>query len=338
MIRQLSVVALIVAVAAGGAGLWTNAYLNRPMTLAAEGHLLNVEKGRSLTAVAMELENLGILEYPRIFSTYGRVTGLAESIQAGEYELKPGTTPVGLLEQLVEGRVKLHSFTIVEGWTVAELLAALRADAAIVDTLGTDDPAHVADAVGLGDMHPEGQFFPDTYRFPLGTRDIDLLKRANFLMQERLNEAWDTRQAELVLSDPYDALILASIVEKETALESERAEIAGVFVRRLEKGMRLQTDPTVIYGLGDEFSGNLTRTHLETDTPYNTYTRGGLPPTPIALPGDGALRAAVNPAPGDSLYFVATGRPDGSHYFTTNLSDHNKAVAKYLQTLREGSE
>ena len=189
-------------------------------------------------------------------------------------------------------------------------------------------------AIELDYAHPEGLFFPDTYRFPRGTTDAELLRRAYDLMQERLAEIWSDRRPELILKDPYEALILASIVERETALASERSEVAGVFVRRLEKGMRLQTDPTVIYGLGPAFTGNLTRKHLESDSPYNTYTRQGLPPTPIALPSEAALRAVVNPAPGDALYFVATGRPDGSHYFTATLSEHNAAVSRYLDYLR----
>jgi UPF0755 protein len=216
-----------------------------------------------------------------------------------------------------------------------ELLDAIRAHPAIRQTLEVEEPADLAMAIGIEQAHAEGWFFPDTYRFPRGTADVDLLRRAHRVMQEQLSEAWDQRLPGLVLTDPYEALILASIIERETALESERPEIAGVFIRRLEKGMRLQTDPTVIYGLGSEFTGNLTRKHLESDTPYNTYTRSGLPPTPIAMPGRAALHAAVNPAPGDALYFVATGRDDGSHYFTATLSEHNAAVAKYLKQLRE---
>lgn len=337
MIRGLALVLVLLLMAVGGVAIWADRYLNEPMNLASEVHLLDVANGRSLTSVVNELAEQGILRHPRILAAYGRFSGTAQSIQAGEYELKLGTTPRLLLEQLVQGRVKLHALTIVEGWTVAELLEAVRAHPAIEQTLDSDTPDDLAMAVGIGSAHPEGWFFPETYRFPRATTDIDLLRRAHALMQERLSEAWDARQSGLILDTPYQALILASIIERETALESERAEIAGVFARRLEKGMRLQTDPTVIYGLGASFNGNLTRKHLETDTPYNTYTRFGLPPTPIALPGRDALRAAVNPARGDALYFVATGREDGSHYFTATLSEHNAAVAKYLEYLREHS-
>lgn len=338
MIRRLSLILVLVLIAAGGAAAWANWILNEPMKLADDSHLLDVAKGRSLTSVTNELDELGILEFPRVLTAYARLSGLASSIQAGEYELKAGTTPIQLLEQLVAGRVKLHAFTIVEGWTVTELLDAIGRHPAIRQSLDLDEPADLVAVLGIDYAHPEGLFFPDTYRFPRGTTDVDLLRRAHDLMQEHLAEAWGDRQPDLILNDPYEALILASIVERETAMESERPEIAGVFIRRLRKGMRLQTDPTVIYGLGAAFTGNLTRKHLETDSPYNTYTRYGLPPTPIAMPGLNALRAAVNPAPGDSLYFVATGRADGSHYFTASLSEHNAAVAKYLQYLRDNAE
>ena len=335
MIRRLASIVLLLLIAAGGAFAWADWFLNQPMNLDSNGHLLDVEKGRSLTSVANELGEQGILGQPRVFAVYGRLSGLASSIQAGEYEIKAGTTPRLLLEQLVAGRVRLHALTIVEGWTVAELLNAVAKHPAIQHTLDAEKPADLVAALGLDYSHPEGLFFPDTYRFPRGTVDVDLLRRAHELMQERLAEIWDDRQTGIILAGPYEALILASIVERETALASERSEIAGVFIRRLEKGMRLQTDPTVIYGLGRAFTGNLTRKHLESDSPYNTYTRHGLPPTPIAMPGENALRAAVNPAPGDALYFVANGHADGSHYFTATLSDHNAAVAKYLAFLRK---
>jgi len=338
MIRYLAWILILVLIAAAGAAVWTKSYLNQPLDISDSGYLLDVSKGRSFTAVANILAGENILRYPQVFALYGRMSDLASRIQAGEYEIKTGATPKTLLEQLVEGRVKLHALTVVEGWTVAELLNAIRAHPALEQTLEPDSADDLATAIELEYAHPEGLFFPDTYRFPRGTTDVDLLRRAYDLMQERLAEIWSERSPGLILDDPYKALILASIVERETALASERPEVAGVFVRRLDKGMRLQTDPTVIYGLGDEFNGNLTRKHLESDSPYNTYTRKGLPPTPIALPGEGALRAAVNPAPGDALYFVATGRPDGSHYFTATLSEHNAAVARYLKFVRGKSD
>jgi UPF0755 protein len=337
MIRRLSWVVILAMIVVGGAAAWLNAYLNEPMTIADSGHLLDVGKGRSLTSVANQLAGEEILSYPRVLALYGRLSESASRIQAGEYEIQAGATPKSLLQQLVAGRVKLHSLTVVEGWTVAELLSSIRAHPAIKKTLNPETSIDLVTAMGLDYAHPEGLFFPDTYRFPRGTSDVELLRRAYDLMQERLADAWSDRQAGLILSDPYQALILASIVERETALASERPEVAGVFLRRLAKGMRLQTDPTVIYGLGTAFTGNLTRRHLESDSPYNTYTRSGLPPTPIALPSESALRAVVNPASGEALYFVATGRADGSHYFTATLDEHNAAVARYLAFLREQS-
>jgi UPF0755 protein len=214
------------------------------------------------------------------------------------------------------------------------LLAALADHEQIAQTLSVSTPEELAVALGLDYPNAEGWFFPDTYRFPRGTTDVEVLRVAHELMQRKLAEAWATRAADTTLADPYDALILASIVERESALASERPQVAGVFLRRLERNMRLQTDPTVIYGLGDEFDGNLTREHLATDTPYNTYVRKGLPPTPIALPGEGALHAAVHPDDGDTLYFVATGQDDGSHVFTATLEEHNAAVQRYLAELR----
>jgi UPF0755 protein len=337
MMGRLAGIVLLILIAAGAVAAWTDSFLNAPMRITDSGHLLNISKGSSLTSVANELAREKILSYPRVFALYGRLSDSASRIQAGEYEIKVGATPKSLLEQLVAGRVKLHSLTVIEGWTVAQLLHAIRTHPAIEQTLELESPADLVTALALDYAHPEGLFFPDTYRFPRGTTDVELLRRAYELMQQRLADIWSERQAGLILSGPYEALILASIVERETALAIERPEVAGVFIRRLEKGMRLQTDPTVIYGLGASYSGNLTRKHLESDSPYNTYTRKGLPPTPIALPGEGALLAVVNPAAGDALYFVATGRADGSHYFTATLTEHNAAVARYLDVLRNQS-
>jgi len=238
----------------------------------------------------------------------------------------------------VEGRVKLHALTIIEGWTVKELLSALRQNSAITITLDAVealDTSALVRQLNLDINSPEGWFFPDTYLFARGTTDANLLREAHENMQRQLSAAWEERSVDLPFSTPYEALILASIVERETALESERRQVAGVFTRRLQLGMRLQTDPTVIFGLGDTFDGNLTRRHLKTDTVYNTYTRKGLPPTPIALPGAGALIAAMSPDSGNTLYFVATGKEDGSHYFSETLEEHNAAVARYLRRLRE---
>ncbi len=331
---------LVIVIAAGGATLatgwvWFEDYLDTPLVLASPPARLDVKPGRSLAGIADELAARGALAHPELFALYGRYTGQATAIQAGEYELEAGTTPRTLLEQLVAGRVTQYSVTLVEGWTFRQALAAIQAHPAVTATL---DPAVDLDVLAgeLGlDMHPEGQFFPDTYVFPRGVTDVRLLDRARRAMQERLDDVWEGRADGLPFDTPYEALILASIIEKETALTDEQPRIAGVFVRRLERGMRLQTDPTVIYGLGAAFDGNLRRRDLETDTPYNTYTRHGLPPTPIALPGAGALAAAVSPRDGDALYFVATGKGDGSHHFSATLDEHNRAVRRYLARLRE---
>jgi UPF0755 protein len=236
----------------------------------------------------------------------------------------------------VSGQVYLHELTIVEGSRFADAVATVRAHPAIA--AGTLDDAAIMAALGTPGVHPEGQLFPDTYRFPKGTSDIELLRIAHDALVTRLDAAWQQRDSDIVLETPYEALVLASIIEKETALPSERPLISGVFQQRLRRRMRLQTDPTVIYGLGPSYDGNLRRQDLERDTPYNTYTRFGLPPTPIALVGAAALEAAVKPAPSEALYFVATGRGDGSHRFSATLEEHERAVSDYLRQLRSREE
>lgn len=335
MSRRIIILAVFLLAGAAAAFLWFQRFLHQPMDLAGRVHMINVAPGASLTAVAERLAAEGALSHPVVWSLYGRLTGAAAHIKAGEYDIASGTTPRTLLQQLVEGRVKLHAVTILEGWTAPEALRALRSHTAIRHTLASDDPREIAVALGLPGDHPEGWFFPDTYHFPRGTTDREILARAHQLMQVRLAEAWEGRKTDLPLKTPYDALILASIVEKETALDRERPQIAGVFIRRLQRGMRLQTDPTVIYGLAEAFDGNLTRRHLERDSPYNTYTRTGLPPTPIAMPGEASLLAAVHPDESDTLFFVASGAEDGSHTFTATLKEHNAALKKYLVALRE---
>lgn len=333
-VKAALTVTLLGVVIAIGMVAWFRGYLAAPLDLPDAGAVLVIERGDTLQRVAERLADRGILSMPAALAVAGRLSGRAERIQAGEYSLTPGDTPASLLDQLVLGRVKLHSITIVEGWTVAELLAALAAHPAVRQTLEPGTPDELAAALELDYPHPEGLFFPDTYRFARGTTDVELLHQAHDLLRRRLDAAWAGREPRAVIADPYEGLILASIIERESALDRERPEIAGVFIRRLERGMRLQTDPTVIYGLGDEFDGNLTRRHLTTDTPYNTYMRRGLPPTPIALPGESSLQAMAHPAPGETLYFVATGRGDGSHFFTATLEAHNEAVARYLANLR----
>jgi UPF0755 protein len=296
------------------------------------GAWLDIPPGTALARVAAQLAERELIEHPRLFAWYARYTGDATRVHAGEYLLQPGLTPITLLDRLVRGDVFLHQFTIVEGWRFVELLDLLRAHPALFVT-GIEADGIMA-ALGKPDLHPEGQFLPETYRFPRGTTDLELLRQAHGALERTLEQVWINQVDAGPLRAPYDALILASIIEKETGLASERRTIAGVFHRRLRLGMRLQTDPTVIYGLGDDFDGRLRTADLTRDTPYNTYTRTGLPPTPIALPGRAAVEAAVDPEDGDALYFVATGLPDGSHYFSATLEEHNRAVQRYLERRR----
>jgi UPF0755 protein len=321
--------ALLAAATAAG-GYFVLRAVEAPLALAEPSTLFEVPAGSSLRDVAGQLESRGMFAHPRAFAVYARLKGDATRLHAGEYEIKAGLTASGLLEKLVSGRVYLHQFTIVEGWRFEDMLRALRADPAIVST-GLGGKGIMA-RLGQPNLEPEGEFFPDTYKFPRGTTDVEFLSRAFDAMQRRLDAAWQTRDKDLSLKSPYDALILASIIEKETALASERRKISGVFNERLKRGMRLQTDPTVIYGLGASFDGDLKTRDLQKDTPYNTYTHLGLPPTPIALPSEASLEAAVHPDDTDeALYFVATGLPDGSHYFSKTLAEHDAAVRRYLE-------
>ena len=308
--------------------------LSRPLSVPDGGILYEIAPGSSLTTVADELWQRGVLQRPRLFRWYGQLTGSAGSIHAGEYRIDAGTTPRELLDKFVTGEVRLYSFTVVEGWTYRELVQALGRHPAVERSLTVEDSPRLLETLSASTTHPEGLFLPETYRFPRGTKDVDILRQSFELMQETLAAEWAGREPGVPLDSPYEALILASIIEKETARADERSRISGVFVRRLQKGMRLQTDPTVIYGLGESFDGNLTRRHLNTDTPYNTYTRAGLPPTPIALPGAAAINAALHPAPGAELYFVATGLGDGSHRFSETKAEHDAAVKEYLSRQR----
>jgi UPF0755 protein len=323
----VAVLSVAATVAAFAAAAWRD--LNAPLPIEAAGEWLRVPSGTSLRGVTSELAERGLLARPRLLSLYGGWTGDATRIRAGEYQLAPGTTPLSLLAKLVSGDVYLHQITIVEGSRFADALAALRGHPAIVASDLTGEA--IMEALGAPGVHPEGQFFPDTYRFPHGTTDLEILGIAHRALSERLQAAWRDRSPELQLSTDYEALILASIIEKETALASERKLISGVFHERLRRNMRLQTDPTVIYGIGAEFDGNLRRQDLERDTPYNTYTRAGLPPTPIALAGAASIEAAVAPERTGALYFVATGLGDGSHRFSATLDEHQQAVQDYLR-------
>lgn len=314
-----------------GAAVWDAwRVLNAPLPVRSDTVVL-YERGQSLQSLMQQMTEAG--QFPRGRTRYAvlayvRFTKLGTKLKAGEYELEAGTTPLQLLHQLEQGDVRQYRLTLVEGWNFREMMQVIALHPAVRSTLrGEDIGAQAMAAIGKPTLHPEGQFLPDTYKITRGTTDVAILKRAHAAMQAALTEVWAQRAENIPIKSPEEALILASIIEKETGVASERRQIAGVFSRRLQKGMRLQTDPTVIYGIGPGFDGNIRRKDLRTDTPYNTYTRFGLPPTPIAMPGKAALLAAVNPAPGNSLYFVSRG--DGSHKFSATLAEHNRAVARY---------
>ena len=327
MLRLLARVAAMLAVAAvavaGAIGWW----IHQPLPLPTSPFAFDVKSGASLRSVAGELAAAGVLPIRFPLVALARYRGVDRSIKAGNYEIASGITLPELLDKLTQGDVTQTALTVIEGSTFAELAAALKSNPAIVKTVLDLPEAELARRVGLTGASVEGWFFPDTYFFAAGSPDLALLARAHRLMRQRLEAAWERRAPDTPLKDPYAALILASIVEKETARAADRPLIASVFVNRLRIGMPLQSDPTVIYGLGPKFDGNLRRRDLEADTAYNTYTRGGLPPTPIALPGQASLDAVVNPPPTRYLYFVARG--DGTSEFSANLPDHNRAVARF---------
>ena len=328
--------AVLVALAVA-AGAWFG-YLRfaaAPIAGPAPGAGVVVRRGDGFRAVIGRLREAGVhqgRDYEWLL--LGRMTGAAGHIKAGEYALAPGLSPRTLLQNMRDGRTIQHRFTLVDGWNIRQLRAALaQAEPLRHASAGMDDAA-LMQAIGHAGQHPEGRFLPETYLYQRGDSDLDVLRRAHAAMDKALAEAWDARAPSLPLKTPDEALALASIVEKETGAADERAKIAGVFVRRLQKGMLLQTDPTVIYGMGEAYDGNIRKRDLLADTPYNTYTRAGLPPTPIAMPGRSALQAATHPAPGDALYFVAIGDGSGRHVFSSSLDAHNAAVAAYLRNRR----
>jgi UPF0755 protein len=311
------------AVAAAALGWW----ILQPLPLPTTPFAFDVKPGASLKSVARELADAGVLPIGFALVALARFKAVDRSIKAGNYEIAAGITLPRLLDKLTQGDVTQTALTIIEGGTFAELAAALKSNPSIVKTVLDLPEAELARRMGLAGASVEGWFFPDTYFFAAGSPDLALLTRAHRLMRQRLDAAWERRAPDTPLKDPYAALILASIVEKETARAADRPLIASVFVNRLRLGMPLQSDPTVIYGLGAKFDGNLRRRDLEADTAHNTYTRRGLPPTPIALPGQASLDAVVNPPQTGYLYFVARG--DGTSEFSANLTDHNRAVARF---------
>jgi UPF0755 protein len=292
-----------------------------------------VAPGARFAQISAALARQGIVAQPRSWALYARWKGLDTAVKAGEYEIEPGMTPRQLLARIVNGQVLLHSLTIVDGWRVADLMLAMRRNPDIVSTLPVP-PTNLASAVGFAGA-AEGQFLPETYRFATGTRDVDLLRQAHAALIRALAAAWAQRDTDIPLRDSNELLIMASIVEKESGLPEELPKIAGLYLHRLRIGMRLQADPTVIYGLGEAHEGDLRTVDLRTDGPYNTYTRIGLPPTPIALTGAAAIEATAHPAKTDALYFVASGNGDGRHVFSATLEQHNAAVAQYLARQRQ---
>jgi len=298
-----------------------------PIALPQERYVFTVTEGMSLAQLASRLHELGIIDCPRFFIQLGRRLNAAHQLKVGEYILTRELTPRTLIGLLTEGKVLQYGLTLIEGQTFTEMLKRIQAHPTLHHTLVGLDTDTIMKRLGHPGENPEGRFLADTYHFPRNTTDLEFMQRAWNAMEKYLHDAWEGRDKDLPLATPYEALILASIVEKETGQAEERAQIAGVFIRRLQKGMKLQTDPTVIYGMGERFDGNIRRSDLTRDTPYNTYTRSGLPPTPIAMPGRAAIDAVLHPADGDSLYFVAKG--GGGHYFSSTLAEHNLAVDKF---------
>jgi len=322
---------LILAVLVGAGGYAINHYLHSPLNISGATVDISLPQGGSLSSLAYKLQQRGMLRYPALLLAYNRLQAKGLSVKAGDYVLQRGTTPLQLLQKLQRGEVKYYQLTLVEGWTLAQVLQSLRTHSELQQLLPTEQAlAALKPALaGAGSMNSlEGLLFPDTYRFDASTSDSDILRRAYQKRAQVLAREWRRRAPNLPYDNAYQALIMASLVEKETGAASERAKIAGVFIRRLRRGMRLQTDPTVIYGLGASFDGNLRSRHLkDRSNPYNTYRHHGLPPSPIALAGLEAIRAALHPEPGAALYFVAKG--DGSHYFSDTLEQHRAAVQKY---------
>lgn len=331
MRRFLTRLVLLSTLLAGGVAAWAFWWINQPLDIATPSVDLSIEPGTLPRGVAQAVADAGIQVDPALLYAWFRLSGQARQIKAGSYEVDQGTTPRRLLLKLARGEESLRAVTLVEGWNFRQFRAALsREEQLRQDVRGLPDDALMA-LLGRPGVHPEGHFFPDTYAYAKGTSDVALLKRALRAMDKKLEAAWALRAPDAVVKTPDQALILASIVEKETGRASDRALVASVFNNRLRIGMPLQTDPTVIYGMGDAFDGNLRKKDLQTDTPWNTYTRGGLPPTPIAMPGKASLLAAVQPSPGKALYFVARG--DGTSQFSATLEEHNRAVNKFQRGL-----
>jgi UPF0755 protein len=341
--RRVGIALVVLLLAAAAAAVLRSGVrsLDAPLRLTAPMRF-KVTPGVSFAHVATELASQGIVAQPRAWILYARLKGLAPAVKAGEYEIQPGTTARELLTKMVNGQVLLHSLTIVDGWRVQDLLDAMRRNPDIVSTLPQQTALSVLGAgimskLGAPGTDAEGQFLPETYRFIGGTTDIELLRQAHTALVRELDAAWTDRDPNLPLRSANELLIMASIIQKESGLPQELAKIAGLYLHRLSVGMRLQADPTVIYGLGDQYDGDIHTVDLRTDGPYNTYTRAGLPPTPIALAGAAVIRATARPEKTDAIYFVASTKGDGSHIFSATLEQHNAAVAAYVAHQRKAA-
>jgi UPF0755 protein len=338
---------MLIVLAAAGVTAWRAVQsLDRPLNVTTALRF-KVPPGARFARVAADLGRQGVVPQPRVWVLYARWKGVAADIKAGEYEIEPGTTARGLLDKMVSGQVVLHSLTIVDGWRVQDVFDAMRHNPDIVITLPERPPADLLLKIGVSSVSAagpesttalptlagasaEGQFLPETYRFSSGTTDVDLLRQAHAALKRVLDSAWAQHDPTLPVQNPYELLIMASIVEKESGVPVELPKIAGLYWHRLAIGMRLQADPTIIYGLGDSYDGDLHTVDLRTDGPYNTYTRVGLPPTPISLPGAAVIEATARPEKTDALYFVASAKGDGTHVFSATLQQQNAAVAQYL--------
>ncbi|MEM7196386.1 MAG: endolytic transglycosylase MltG [Pseudomonadota bacterium] len=328
--RWLKILLIVagIALSAGGYVLWRYAdAISSPMDFGEQTY--RIEKGATLASIANDLVNKGVVSEPYSLRFLARKEGVGHKIKAGDYQFPKNLMVKDFLDWIVEGKGQLGiKVTIIEGWTFRQMRQKLGEQKSLVSETAEWTDQQIMQALGHPDLHPEGQFFPDTYLYRAGESDLAVYRRAFQTMQRKMDNYWQERLPDIQIKTPYEALIMASIIEKETQAREETGLISGVFDNRLKKGMRLQTDPTVIYGIGPEFDGDITRKHLKTDTPYNTYTRNGLPPTPISLPGDDSLRAAVTPKETTAFYFVAKG--GGKHKFSDTLKEHNRAVQKYI--------
>ncbi len=323
--RKLSALIIAISIAITLLSIYFKDYVNKPLSNLEEEVQITITSGMSFKEVSQQLSEKGLIKELLPWEIYGRLSGTTSDIKTGEYALSTNLTPLQLLRKLTKGETIQFALTVIEGWTFKQLWDAVKQHEKITHTVNT--PEELLDKLDFDNRHPEGWFYPDTYHFPAGTTDVEFFKRAFQHMQKILDEEWPKRQEDIPLNSPEEALTLASIIEKETSVEDERTMVAAVFTSRLKRGMRLQTDPTVIYGIGESYDGNIRRQDLKADTPYNTYVHKGLPPTPIALPSRASIVAALSPADTEVLYFVSKG--DGTHHFSTTYEEHREAVIKY---------